>query len=308
MPDREFIISLAKLLIAAAWADGELKNQEINALKDLLFSLEDITGREWAHLEMYMDSPVSQQETDNLLAEVLGQIKSEEDKELVVRTLENLFQADGLVSDEERALLKEVEKEVSDVSTGIAARLSRMMQGALGKRIQTHNAAAQRDSKIADYIANTIYYQLKSETEKKGTTIELPEQKIRKVCLAAGLLARISAVDSGISEQEKQGIRQILSTEWGLSEQEAQILAEISCDRTLKGLDYHHLTREFFDCTSVEERKKFLKCLFQIANASEKTSYEETEEIRKIARSLKLSHRDFIEAKLTIPDEDREVL
>ena len=183
-----------------------------------------------------------------------------------------------------------------------------MMKGAVGKRIRTHDAAAQRDGQIADYIANTIYYQLKAESEKKGITIQLPEQKARKVCLAAGLLARISAVDSGISEQEKQGIKQVLSAEWGLSEQEAQTLTELSCDRTLKGLDYYHLTREFFDCTSIDERKNFLKCLFQIANASDKTSRDETEEIRKIARSLKLSHRDFIEAKLTIPDEDREVL
>jgi len=50
-----------------------------------------------------------------------------------------------------------------------------------------------------------------------------------------------------------------------------------------------------------------MKCLFRIANASEKTSYDETEEIRKIATSLKLTHKDFIEAKLTIPDEDREM-
>jgi len=308
MPDRKFIITLAKLLIAAAWADGELKNEEVNALKDLLFSLEDVTGEEWAHLEIYIDSPVSSEERDELLGEVLAQIRSEEDKDLVVGTLENLFKADGVVSNEERVLLEEVKKGVSDVSTGIAARLSGMIKGAMGKRVQTYGAATQRDSRIDDYIKNTVYYQLKSESEKKGMIIELPEQKIRKLCLAAGLLARISAVDSGISDEEKQSIKQVLSTEWSMSEQEARAVTEISCNRTLKGLDYFHLTREFFDCTSIDERRKFLKCLFQIANASDKTSYDETEEIRKIAKSLKLSHRDFIEAKLTIPDEDREVL
>ena len=207
MPDRKFIITLAKLLIAAAWVDGELKNEEINALKDLLFSLEDITGEEWAHLEIFMDSPVNAEERDKLLEEVLDQIRSEEDKKLVMGTLESLFQADGIISDEER-----------------------------------------------------------------------------------------------------QSIKQVLSTEWGMSEQEAKVVAEISCNRTLKGLDYFHLTKEFFDCTGIHERRKFLKCLFQIANASNKTSYDETEEIRRIAKSLKLSHNDFIEAKLTIPDEEREVL
>ena len=88
MPDRKFIMDLAKLLIAAAWADGRLQNEEINALKDLLFSLEDVTGDEWAHLEIYMDSPVSMEERINLLQSVLEQIKSDQDKELVVATLE----------------------------------------------------------------------------------------------------------------------------------------------------------------------------------------------------------------------------
>jgi len=115
-------------------------------------------------------------------------------------------------------------------------------------------------------------------------------------------------VDSGISEREKRIIKDVLSTQWGLSEQQAQIVTQISCDKTLQDLDYFRLTRGFFDCTTLDERRSFIKCLFRIANASEKTSYDETEEIRKISNSLKLTHKDFIEAKLTIPDEDREVL
>jgi len=114
-------------------------------------------------------------------------------------------------------------------------------------------------------------------------------------------------VDSDISEDEIRIIKEVLSTQWHLSEQQAQIVTQISCDRALQGLDYFRLTRGFFDCTTLDERRSFIKCLFRIANASEKTSYDETEEIRKIATSLKLTHKDFIEAKLTIPDEDREM-
>jgi uncharacterized tellurite resistance protein B-like protein len=310
MADREFIMALAKLVIAAAWADGDLANEEINSLKDLLFTLEDVAGKEWAQLEIYMDSPVSPEEREKLLSAVLRQIQSEEDKALVVGTLEKLFEADGVVTEDEQAVLEEVEKCVSDVSvsTGLLSRLSEMIKGSMGRRSERYESAAQRDGQVDDYIENTIYYQLKSEIEKKGIRMELPADRVRQLCLAGGLLARISAVDSGISEQEKEVIKEVLSGGWGLSEEEAEITAKISCDRTMRGLDYFRLTRGFFDCTSIEERKDFIKCLFKIANASDKTSYEETEEIRKISKSLKLSHKDFIEAKLTIPDEDREVL
>ena len=308
MPDRKFIMDLAKLVIAAAWIDGELQNEEINALKDLLFNLEDVTGEEWSHLEIYMDSPVSTEEKIALLKSVLEQIKSEEDKEFVVSTLENLVQADGVVTEEELALLEEVKEGITDLDVGLLARVSKMIKSAVTGRDHSYKAAAQRESQIDDYIENNIYYKLKSESEKKGIKFDLPSEQVKKLCLAAGLLARISAVDSDISEGEKKFIKDVLSTQWGLTEQQAEIVTQISCDKTMQGLDYFRLTRGFFDCTTLDERRNFIKCLFRIANASEKTSYDETEEIHKISNSLKLTHKDFIEAKLTIPDEDREVL
>jgi uncharacterized tellurite resistance protein B-like protein len=308
MADRKFIMDLAKLLIAAAWADGELQNEEINSLKDLLFNLEQITGDEWADLDVYMDSPVTAQERQELLSQVLSDIRSEEDKILVATTLEKLFEADGKVTDEEKAALEEIESAVSTVDTGLFSGLSKLLKGAVNRRNENYRAAATREGRVDDYVENTIYYQIKSDMQKKGMDIDLPEQKLRKLCLAVGLLARISAVDDEISEEEKQTIRKVLSTEWNLSEREADLVARISCDRTLKGLDYFRLSRGFFECTDIYERRRFLKCLFKIANASHKTSYDETEEIRRIANSLKLSHKDFIEAKLSIPDEDREFL
>lgn len=308
MPDRKFIMDLAKLVIAAAWVDGELQNEEINALKDLLFNLEDVTGEEWSHLEIYMDSPVSPKEREKLLSTVLEQIKSQQDKDLVISTIENLVQSDGIVTGDEITLLEEVKKGVLDVDTGVLSRLSKMIKTAVAWRGDKYNAAAQRESQIDDYIENNIYYHLKSESEKKGVKFDLPSEQVKKLCLAAGLLAQISAVDSDISDSEKQTIEDVLSTQWHLSEKQAQIVTQISCDRTIKGLDYFRLSRGFFECTTLDERRNFIKCLFQIANASEKTSYDETEEIRKISNSLKLTHKDFIDAKLTILDEDREVL
>ena len=44
MLNKEFVMDLAKLVVAAAWADGQLQNEEINSLKDLLFNLDEVTG------------------------------------------------------------------------------------------------------------------------------------------------------------------------------------------------------------------------------------------------------------------------
>jgi uncharacterized tellurite resistance protein B-like protein len=235
-------------------------------------------------------------------------ITSNKDKTLVIDTLTRLFQADGKISDEESTLLKDIKEALSKTHTGVLSRMSRIVTETVKRRNETSKAATQRESRIDDFIMNTVYYQLESERIEKGLTLSLPEQQIRKLCFAAGLLARIAAVDSEISENERNSIQSILSETWGLLDQEASLVADISCRRVLKGLDFYRTTRGFFDCTTHDERKAFLKCLFKIANASDMTSYEEVEEIRRISESLKLSHKDFIEAKLTIPRKDREVL
>ncbi len=308
MSDKIFIMNLAKLLIAAAWVDGELATEEINALKDLLFTLPDISGEEWKQLEIYMDSPVTYAERETLISRVLTDVTTQRDKALVIETLSQLFQADGKVDDEESAVLQEIKEALEKAPTGIFARMSRMIKKSVKRRNEISKSAIQRESRIDDFIMNTVYYQLETKLLEKGVKINLPEQQVRKLCFASGLLARIAAVDSGISENERNTIQSILSEEWGLSGQEAHLVTEIGCQRALKGLDYYRTTRGFFDCTDHDERKAFLACLFKIANASEMTSYKEIEEIRRISISLKLSHKDFIDAKLTIPREDREVL
>ena len=304
MSEDIFTMELSKLLIATAWADGKLQNEEINSLKDLIFTLEGLNAEQWAKLEIYMDSPVTSQERDELLGRVLEHVKTEEDKAFVIDTLEKLVGADGIVSDKETEVMNELREAIASTKTGTLTTISRIIKGAKKKRSEQYLASTQREAMIDDFVKNTIYFQLVSDAKKKGIEINLDEPKIRKLCFAGGLMAKVAAVDSEISDEEKEAIKKYLSGLWGLSEVEAELVAEISCQRILKGLDYFRLARGFCECTNYDERRTFLACLFQVANACKKTSYDETEEIRTISQSLKLTHKDFIAAKLTISDED----
>ena len=85
MADSNLILNLAKVVIAAAWVDGEIDHEEINNLKDLLFLLPDITGREWAILEMYIESPVGAAERTLLVERLKESISSSKDKVLALQ-------------------------------------------------------------------------------------------------------------------------------------------------------------------------------------------------------------------------------
>ena len=77
MSDKNLILTLGKVIIAAAWVDGEITLEETNSLKDLLFWVPhagykqglQITGRDWAMLEMYIQAPVGDAERARLIEE-----------------------------------------------------------------------------------------------------------------------------------------------------------------------------------------------------------------------------------------------
>jgi len=306
MPEKSFILDLGKLIIAAAWADGELTHDEINSLKEVLFSLKEISGDDWKKLEMYMESPVTGEERDILLERLLNKIRSQKDKKMVIHKLQELFQSDGKVTDQEAALLKEIERAVTKTSTDIFSQFSKALKTTISKRSSAAAITSLRENEFDDYITNTIYYDLQQKQKKSGITINVPEEKLRKLCLATGLLSFIAHVDSKISDQEKKVMENILTRDWKLSAKQANLLIQISSERAVKGLDFYRIAYSFYGVTTLDERKDFIKTLFRIANATNKTSRNEIEEIRRIAQALKVTHQAFIDAKLTISREDRD--
>lgn len=308
MADKQFILDLGKLVIAAAWADGELSLEERNALKDLLFLVPDMTGDDWHSLEIYMDHPVSSEERTRLLDAVVGSIRWAEEKTLVIETLTGLVEADGEVHADEVAVLAHIKKDVEGAPTGLLGHVSQAIQGAVRKRKAALSKELNREEGLDDYIKNRVFYYLSAELDKRGAQLAHSDEQIRKLCLAGGMMAQVAWVDSEMAESEKQMIQQVFEDTWGLAKEEAAIISDVSCSSRTKGLDLVRLTRYFFNCTTHQERLAFVESLFKVANAAHKTSFEEIQTIQFIAKGLKIPHKQFIEAKLTIPREDRKGL
>lgn len=296
---------LAKLMIAVAWTDGKIDHAEVNALKKVLFALPELTAREWAELEIYLDSAVGQSERKALLEDVLKLIRSVSEKDHVLRTLEDLIAIDGEVTEEEKAVFSELKTAIESKQPAVLGLFSRLTGGVIRKKKTRNEEVLLREQQLEDFIRNKVLYDVKRNYPEMD---RISEEQLKKLSSAAALLGRVAAVDGDFSQEEHAALVSILISDWNLTESDAALFAEIVRQRAMEGIDYHYLTHSFFEQTTHEERKAFIKCLFQMANASEKTSYQEIEEIRTIAKCLKLGHSDFIEAKLTIPRADRDGL
>ncbi len=299
------ILVLAKVIIAAAWVDGNVSHEEINDLKDLLFRLPDITGREWAMLEMYIEAPVGESERARLVEQLRAEIRSGSDKALALAALDDLTHVDGQVSPEEEAVLADIKEAIQFADVGLVSALSGVVQGMVRRREKALAHAPNREEHFEDFIKNKVFYGVRRRLELGEADLDIPDTELRRLSLAGGLMARLAHVDREVHADEVNTMVNALQKNWGLAEKEATFVAQTAVEEVSYDMDYYRLTREFFTSTSREELVKFLDVLFDVAAADGQVLLEETEEIRTIARSLKLEHEEFIAAKLKIPRERR---
>lgn len=299
MARRKLILSLAKVLISAAWADGKIDQAEINSLKDLLFGMEQMTAADWAELEIYMANPIGPDERERLLADLQHDIRSSKDKQLALNLLNELVTADGETTQEEQKIAAEIEGSIQEAGTNIFAQFGKLLQGPINRRESQLHPGSNREEYLEDFLRNRIYYHLRRLNEEGEIELDMPEDELRRLSLAGGLLARIAAVDREITSEEREKMAAALRSKWDLSPQAAESVVELSLSEFEHGLDFFRLSREFFEATSREERRLFVEALFEIGYSDGKLSHAENEEIRRVANGLKLSHRQFIDAKLS---------
>ncbi|HJS28577.1 MAG TPA: TerB family tellurite resistance protein [Anaerolineales bacterium] len=304
--NESLVFSLAKVVAATAWADGKVTLDEINCMKDLLFRLPDLTEKDWKRLQMYIDSPVGEAERERLISDLKSQIKTDDEIQLVRQTMESLVQSDGELSEDERVILDEVIQEMGSPESGSIGKLSGLFKPSLKRRSEAVAASPNREDYFEDFINNRIYYEIKQRTADQGGDFNLSEQELRKLALAGGICSRVARVDQDVSKAEYDRISQGIQRGWGLPPEKADLVAEVALSDISEDLDYLRLCWTFFDVSDESERLRLLAALFSVAAADGAVSFDETEEIRSISNSLKLSHKQFIDAKLKIPRENRE--
>jgi uncharacterized tellurite resistance protein B-like protein len=305
MAKSNLIMTLAKVIIAAAWADGAVTNDEINSLKDLLFRIPELNSRDWSSLEIYIDSPISAAERERLLEDLQMALRSRSDKELALSALEDLIHADGEVTAEERAVADEIKTAIKNASTGIMGGMGKLLQGPLQRRTHAAGSVSNRESFLDDFIKNRVFYGVRRRLGESELELDLSEEDLWKLSLSGGLMARVAHVDREVKEGEFEAMVNSLMENWQLSREAAAIVSEVAISAVAVNMDYYRMAREFFNCTSEPERAQFLNVLFDVALGDGMVSNEETEQIRSIARHLKLTHQQFIDAKLKVPREKR---
>ena len=335
--DKHLIETLGKVVIAAAWADKDIAPDEINSLKDLLFQFQrtllmpdfrlgdelwaflngfhldkindagiGIPAREMAKFEMYTETPVEAAERALLVNQLCEAIRTEEDKALTLSSLKDMVQADGLLTEEEHAVLAEIQMRIESIDAGLFGPLSRFLQGAMQRRAEIMSAAPNRKKYFEEFLRNKVYYEMRRRMDLNETKLDISDEYLRKLGSIGGLMARVAQIDHIVLQEELDkmtsiaetgwGTMSILQTGWGLSPDAAMFVMEVAMAEVSRNFDYLRMSRDFFEISTLAERANLLELLFTVANADGQVSHHEFEEIRTIADYLLMNRNHVNEA------------
>ncbi|NJN19334.1 MAG: hypothetical protein HC822_25325 [Oscillochloris sp.] len=305
MAKHPLAMALAKVVIAAAWADGHMDVDEVNSFKRLLAELGQTGGRgemsltanEWAELEIYLYSPVSADERARLTAELAALLRGPRDREMAMQALDSLLRADRVVTDEERGVADEIRAALLGADVGFLAQLGRLLRVSVGARA----AGPNREQFLDEFLHNRIYYAVRQRLgQAPDEDLGISAAEARVLALAGGLLAYVARVDQEVTNDEFERIRSALAESWGIDAARSVIVAEAALAEVSAGLDFYRLTKSFADSTSIETRARFVDALFAVAAADGEISSDESAEISRIVASINLTHDHFVAARRRI--------
>lgn len=122
----------------------------------------------------------------------------------------------------------------------------------------------------------------------------------RHTAAFAYILSRVANADSDISDKETRRMENIVREIGGFGESQASLVVEMAKTHAtlFGGTEDFLVTREFEKTATRDEKLSLLGCLFAVAAADESVSSEEESVIRQTASELRLSHSDYIAARL----------
>lgn len=295
-------IALAKVAIAAAWADGNLAPDEVNSLKLLIAEVGEAVGgseleltmQDWAELDIYLFSPVEADERTRLVEELAAQLRGPRDRTLALAALDRLMSADRVVTDEERRVADEIRSALARADAGPLAAFGHLLRRSFGVRA----AGPNREQYLDEFLRNRVYYAVRVRLGMAPEDdLGIPADEARKLALAGGILATLAHLEAGVDDAERERIVGALEHGWGISHERAVLVAEAAIEEGKTNLDPFVLTYAYAQSASVEERVRFLDALFAVAAADGTISSEESAAISRIANAIRLEQRHFIAAK-----------
>ena len=127
------------------------------------------------------------------------------------------------------------------------------------------------------------------------------EERYHDIHIATcALFLEMSYIDGEFSESERQHVISIMKNRYQLSDEYAAALLEASNEELKGSIDLWQFTNLINQNYSMEEKLRIIVTIWAIAYADGELDKHEDYLVHKLAKLLRLTHKQLIEAKLKV--------
>ena len=118
------------------------------------------------------------------------------------------------------------------------------------------------------------------------------------------LLLEMAHIDGEFSELEKESILEVLKNKYGLSVEHAAALMQAGEDELEKSIDLWQFAKRINENYSTEEKTEIIETVWHLIYTDGVLDKHEDYLVHKLAKLLRLSHEQLIDAKLKVLGKD----
>jgi uncharacterized tellurite resistance protein B-like protein len=121
---------------------------------------------------------------------------------------------------------------------------------------------------------------------------------------ACALFLEMSYIDGEFSESEREYVVSVLKRDCALSNEDAAALIEVAHDELNESIDLWQFTNLINQNYSLEEKLQIIETMWRLAYTDGKLDKHEDYLAHKLAKLLRLNHKQLIDAKLRAKGKD----
>ena len=286
-----FNVALGKILIAAAWVDGELNRREMTCLKNLILQLPGITFDDWRKLKIYLAYPISKKEQQSIAKDFLDHVYLTEHRKSAWDALVKVFQADGRLNIEEKEFAEELDEALHKNSESFFRKIQYFLLKHSSTEVKPWSKDLNsRDRLIHEFFDNPVYFIFRKVLLQKNVVVPQSKPELQKVCLHAAILSWLSNADNKITLTELKSMRSILVEICGVSNEVAKCIQESAYALDISELQLSDLTKSLREVTTKAERNELFMAMASLLIVDGDLNDDELECLRTIAVYLEISN------------------
>ena len=284
---RALNISLGKLLIAAAWVDGELNDAELKCLKNLILRFPYVTFEDWRKLKIYLAYPLTEFEQETIVKDFTAKVFSKGHSSKAWSYLIELLKADGKISSEEREFAHMLDNEIQKSSISFLRKLKYILfQSSIESQPGWDSSHKGREKFIHEFFDNPVYFLFRKAILNEDISILHSKSELQNICLFASILSWFAKLDGYISKNEKLSIQEAIVKYCDIDSKLAALIIKISNSIDVNELQLSNLCSEFRQSSTNIEQENIFISVSKLITTDHIVTHVEFEGFRTLALYL----------------------